>query len=120
MRFLSGKMVRHRVCSSHANRTLARQAFQTVGSRRKRAGILLSSRLVLFFRGYDEKKLENNMQCEIFQTILEEARESYKPEIVHELPSNNPDDMENNLERILQWIELWKDQNKNSADCDMT
>jgi adenylate kinase len=35
-------------------------------------------------RKYNEKKLQDNIQCEIFQTILEEANESYKPEIVHE------------------------------------
>lgn len=48
------------------------------------------------------------MQCEIFQMILEEARESYKLEIVHELPSNNPEDMENNLEKICAWVEQYK------------
>ena len=51
------------------------------------------------------------MQCEIFRTILEEAKDSYKPEIVHELDSNTPEDMESNLERILQWVESWKSQN---------
>ena len=51
------------------------------------------------------------MQCEIFRTIHEEAQSSYKPEIVHELSSNTATDMEENLERILQWIELWKADN---------
>lgn len=59
-------------------------------------------------RGYKGKKLEDNIQCEIFQTILEEARESYKSEIVHELPSNTPEDMEENLEKIIAWLEQWK------------
>ncbi|XP_052102479.1 adenylate kinase isoenzyme 6-like [Mytilus californianus] len=59
-------------------------------------------------RGYNGKKLEDNIQCEIFQTILEEARDSYKTEIVHELASNTPDDMEDNLDKILSWIEQWK------------
>ncbi len=63
------------------------------------------------FRGYSGKKLEENIQCEIFQTILEEARESYKDEVVHELPSNTPEHMENNLDRIAQWIEQWKTDN---------
>lgn len=62
----------------------------------------------MFFRGYTGKKLEENVQCEIFQTILEEARNSYKAEIVHELPSNTPEDLEENLEKILAWIESWK------------
>jgi adenylate kinase len=39
---------------------------------------------------------------------LEEARESYKAEIVHELPSNTPEDMEENLEKIIAWVNEWK------------
>lgn len=42
------------------------------------------------------------------QTILEEAHESYPTEIVHELSSNTPDELEQNLNRILLWIEEWK------------
>ena len=56
------------------------------------------------FRGYLEKKVKENVECEIFQTILEEAKDSYKPEIVHELPSNTPEEMEENLEKITQWL----------------
>lgn len=48
------------------------------------------------------------MQCEIFQTILEEAQEAYKPDIVRELPSNTPYDMEENLDKIKAWVEQWK------------
>ncbi|XP_063819974.1 adenylate kinase isoenzyme 6 [Pseudophryne corroboree] len=63
-------------------------------------------------RGYKEKKLQDNLQCEIFQTIYEEAVESYRKEIVHQLPSNTPEDLEQNLEQISQWIEQWiKDNN---------
>jgi adenylate kinase len=57
-------------------------------------------------RGYEGRKLRENVECEIFQTILEEAQESYRKEIVHELASNTPDDMESNLTQILKWIEL--------------
>ncbi|CAD7670359.1 unnamed protein product [Nyctereutes procyonoides] len=42
-------------------------------------------------RGYNEKKLKDNIQCEIFQVLYEEALASYKEEIVHQLPSNKPD-----------------------------
>jgi adenylate kinase len=61
-----------------------------------------------YYRGYTGKKLEDNVQCEIFQTILEEAQGAYKPDIVHELPSNTPDDMEENLDKITAWVEQWK------------
>jgi adenylate kinase len=48
------------------------------------------------------------VQCEIFQTILEEAQGAYRSDIVHELPSNTPDDMEENLDKIAAWAERWK------------
>ncbi|XP_050185399.1 adenylate kinase isoenzyme 6 isoform X1 [Myiozetetes cayanensis] len=63
-------------------------------------------------RGYTGKKLQDNIQCEIFQTLYEEAVSSYKKEIVHQLPSNTPEDLERNLDQIMQWIEQWmKDNN---------
>jgi len=58
-------------------------------------------------RNYNSKKMENNLQCEIFQTILDEARDSYEEQIVHELQSNSTDDLESNLEQIASWIEQW-------------
>lgn len=58
-------------------------------------------------RGYDGKKLSENVECEIMQTILEEARDSYKKEIVIELQSNTTDELENNLEQIEAWIQQW-------------
>jgi adenylate kinase len=62
-------------------------------------------------RGYKGKKLEENMDAEIMQVLLEEARESYKEEIVVELKSEETDDMEGNLERIEKWVEGWKKDN---------
>uniref|UniRef100_A0A2I2ZNZ0 Adenylate kinase isoenzyme 6 n=1 Tax=Gorilla gorilla gorilla TaxID=9595 RepID=A0A2I2ZNZ0_GORGO len=63
-------------------------------------------------RGYNEKKLTDNIQCEIFQVLYEEATASYKEEIVHQLPSNKPEELENNVDQILKWIEQWiKDHN---------
>ncbi|XP_064483163.1 adenylate kinase isoenzyme 6-like [Ornithodoros turicata] len=59
-------------------------------------------------RGYSGKKLEENIQCEIFQSLLDEAKESYDPNIVFELPSNTPDDMEDNLEKLAVWIQQWR------------
>jgi len=67
---------------------------------------ILYDRLVA--RGYIGKKLQDNVQCEIFQTILDEANESYSPSIVFELPSNTPDDMESNIEKISSWISQYK------------
>lgn len=63
-------------------------------------------------RGYTGKKLEDNIGCEIFQTILEEARSAYREEIVHELTSNDLDQVTDNVNRICQWIEQWKIDNQ--------
>ena len=48
-------------------------------------------------RGYPEKKRSENMEAEIMQVILDEAREAYAKEIVHEVASNTIEDMENNV-----------------------
>lgn len=45
------------------------------------------------------------------QVMVEEARESYPTEIVHELNSNTPDEMEENLDRVELWIDNWKQRN---------
>ena len=63
------------------------------------------------YRGYTGKKLSDNIECEIMQVMVEEARDSYPTEIVHELNSNNPDEMEENLDRIQLWIDNWRQRN---------
>lgn len=59
-------------------------------------------------RGYSQRKIQENVQCEIFQTILDEASDSYKPEIVFELQSNTPEEMDENLTKIKDWVKQWK------------
>lgn len=63
-------------------------------------------------RGYCGKKLEDNIDCEIFQTILEEAKASYREEIVHELMSNTLEQLADNVLVICQWMEQWKIDNQ--------
>lgn len=55
-------------------------------------------------RGYSEKKLQDNLQCEIFQTILEETRESYDEDIIEELPSNSEQDFQNNVRKVMEYM----------------
>ena len=64
---------------------------------------------LILSRGYNEKKVKSNVECEIFQSILEEALEAYDPEIVHELSSNIPEDMEKNVEEIVHWVQTNSD-----------
>ncbi len=60
------------------------------------------------YRGYNQKKLTENIECEIFQVVLDQAKESYREDIVVELPNNTVEDMENNLELIKKWYAQWK------------
>ncbi|EMR61479.1 putative pos9-activating factor fap7 protein [Eutypa lata UCREL1] len=62
-------------------------------------------------RKYPEEKLQENLDSEIMEVLLQEARDSYVPEIVVELTSNSTDEMESNVDRIVSWFEQWKKDN---------
>ena len=62
-------------------------------------------------RGYPETKLQENLDSEIMEVILAEARESYNEQIVVELRSNDSDDLESNVERLETWIANWRKDN---------
>lgn len=55
-------------------------------------------------RNYNEKKIKENIECEIFQTILEEAQDSYDTSIVHALKNENSADLTAAIERISELI----------------
>jgi len=61
----------------------------------------------LLKRGYSEAKREQNMQCEIMQVLLDEAKESYDVEIVQEMKSNSIADMEETVARVKTWSTQW-------------
>jgi len=64
-------------------------------------------------RKYSNKKRSENMECEIMQVVLEEAKDAYDPNIVHEVQSNTLDDMESNVARVAAWTKQWiADNNK--------
>lgn len=42
------------------------------------------------------------------EVVLDEARSSYAPEIVIELKSETTEDLESNVERIVEWIKAWQ------------
>ncbi|KAI3997351.1 hypothetical protein MKX01_003154 [Papaver californicum] len=58
-------------------------------------------------RGYMGSKLTNNIECEIFQVLLEEARSSYPEDIVVPLVSNCVDDISKNVTTLSDWIRSW-------------
>ena len=55
--------------------------------------------------GYSSAKVSENVQCEIMEVVAEEARESYRPEIIHYMQSNTVDDLEANVQRVVTWLE---------------
>ncbi|CAM9139810.1 unnamed protein product [Ectocarpus fasciculatus] len=59
-------------------------------------------------RGYTDKKVQENMECEIMQIVQESAMESYDRDIVQILPSNTIDDLESNVERASAWLDAFK------------
>jgi len=62
-------------------------------------------------RGYPEAKLQENMDSEIMEVLLQEARDSYDEEIVVELQSGTAEEMDSNVERIEGWVRDWKANN---------
>ncbi|KAL1124043.1 hypothetical protein AAG570_001813 [Ranatra chinensis] len=62
-------------------------------------------------RGYAEKKLRDNVDCEIFQVLAEEARESYKADIIHELQSDTKIHLKDNLKTLKSMVKKWKEEN---------
>ncbi|KAI1843944.1 hypothetical protein JX265_013419 [Neoarthrinium moseri] len=62
-------------------------------------------------RKYPEAKLQENLDSEIMEVLLQEARDSYSEQIVVELQSNDSDQMESNVDRIEAWVTQWKKDN---------
>ncbi|EPS61910.1 hypothetical protein M569_12885 [Genlisea aurea] len=58
-------------------------------------------------RGYTGKKLSNNIECEIFQVLLEEANESYPEDIVVALRSDTVEDIDANVAYLSRWLTTW-------------
>ena len=67
-------------------------------------------------RGYSGKKLQENMDCEIMEVLLQEARDAYDNQMVVELESEKTEDIDSNVERIEQWIQGWKKDHGKGGD----
>ncbi|KAM4055970.1 AAA domain-containing protein [Hirsutella rhossiliensis] len=66
-------------------------------------------------RNYAEAKLQENLDSEIMEVLLQEAREAFDDEMVIELTSNSSDEMEGNLDRIETWINQWRHDNNTTV-----
>lgn len=66
-------------------------------------------------RKYPEVKLQENIDAEIMEVLLQEAKESYDEDIVVVLTSNTSEEMDENVDRIAAWLEQWKKDNAPST-----
>uniref|UniRef100_A0A0G4HYZ9 Adenylate kinase isoenzyme 6 homolog n=1 Tax=Chromera velia CCMP2878 TaxID=1169474 RepID=A0A0G4HYZ9_9ALVE len=70
--------------------------------------VLRSDNSVLFDRlakrGYSPEKVQENLECEIFQVVLDEATEAFGTGRVMELRNDSVDQIEDNLDTVDKWI----------------
>mmetsp|Transcript_20740 Transcript_20740/g.50892 ORF Transcript_20740/g.50892 Transcript_20740/m.50892 type:complete len:188 (-) Transcript_20740:240-803(-) len=65
-------------------------------------------------RNYPSKKVTENVQAEIMQVCLDEAKKSYDNKIVVEVESNTVEQLEENVKKICSWISK-NDTKKNES-----
>lgn len=65
---------------------------------------------------YALPKIQENNTAEIMEVVLNDARDSYAEEIVVELRSESPEQMEENVARIVSWVEAWKQNQTSEGD----
>lgn len=63
---------------------------------------LFATFLAVFFQ------IRENIECEIFGSLLEEAKDSYKEEIIHELQSETVDQMHANVDYVCRLASEWR------------
>ena len=90
------------VCDYHCSEMFPERWFDLVIVLRCPSDVLFKR---LEERGYSNYKIQQNVEAEIFQTILDETKESYKAEIVQEVQNATVEDMEENIEKIINWAQ---------------
>jgi adenylate kinase len=63
-------------------------------------------------RGYSDKKIEENVTCEILEVTADQVKDSYKEEVILELRSDGEDNVEPNLNAIVDWLKAWAEKRK--------
>lgn len=93
--------VRNKIVEYHGSEFFPERWFDLVVVLRTQTEVLYER---LVERGYSDAKIEKNMDAEIFQVCLDEATENYKEDIVWELQNSTINDLEDNTEKIVEWI----------------
>jgi len=94
------------VAEYHSSEFFPERWFQAVYVVRCDSNILFKR---LEERGYNAKKIQNNVEYEIFQMGLDEAKSSYKPEIVFEVKGETEDDLEAGLKLVKEFLDNYKE-----------
>jgi adenylate kinase len=55
-------------------------------------------------RNYDEKKIKENIECEIMEVTSEDVRENFPADKIIELPNHEIEDMEINIKKISEFL----------------
>ncbi|KEP67141.1 UNVERIFIED_CONTAM: TAF9 RNA polymerase II, TATA box binding protein (TBP)-associated factor isoform 2 family protein [Hammondia hammondi] len=61
-------------------------------------------------RHYKEEKIRENVECEIFRVLLDEAIEAFGEDKVKELHSNNFTDLSDNVSAVTTSVNEWSSQ----------
>ncbi|KRX08112.1 P-loop containing nucleoside triphosphate hydrolase [Pseudocohnilembus persalinus] len=59
-------------------------------------------------RNYTQKKIQENIECEILEVTSQEVFESYNKDIIVELQNSKQEDMEKNLNIVIEGLKKWK------------
>jgi adenylate kinase len=60
-------------------------------------------------RGYNTKKIQNNVEYEIFQIALDEAKLSYKHDIIFEVRGETEEQLEAAIKMVGEFLDGWKE-----------
>ena len=90
------------VAEYHSSEFFPKRWFQIVYVVRCDTNILFSR---LESRGYNSKKIQNNVEYEIFQMALDEAKSSYDPKIVVEVRGEKESDTQSGLKLVSDFFD---------------
>ena len=97
------------VVEYHSSEFFPERWFQSVYVIRCETNILFKR---LEERGYNAKKIQNNVEYEIFQVSLDEARSSYNHNIVFEVKGEEESDSEKGLMLVKDFLDNYKEWRK--------
>jgi adenylate kinase len=100
------------VVDYHSSEMFPERLFDLVVVLRTRNDVLFDR---LSAREYSERKIRENIDAEILRVCIDEALESYDESIVHELPSNTVDEMDEAIDYVMDQIAAYQRRQQAAA-----